>query len=288
MTLEKSLIHERIEEWILNGDEPFLFRADGRRQFRSVLLGAQDANHPFFSRLGQYAPNHLEPLELFGKVTGRVVRSGVSVLSIGLPWDELTIAEMARTTSTPPASWFAAKANFLACIPYVYELLSEICVKRGTTVIEPESCRFYHTQRNSAGLSVSNWSERHIAFACGLGTFGHHGGIITAQGVALRLMSFLVGEDFDEYAVVPDKPFRDCLFLSRGTCGVCAHRCPISALSLHGRDGFACQRFVWNIADRLPSSALHGVKDACGFCMTGVPCAKTRPKKSEQVDSREG
>lgn len=44
---------------------------------------------------------------------------------------------------------------------------------------------------------TSNWSERHVAFVCGLGTFGLSKGLITEKGIAGRLGSLIVSEKFE-------------------------------------------------------------------------------------------
>ena len=46
--------------------------------------------------------------------------------------------------------------------------------------------------RNEKGM-YSNWSERHIAYAAGLGTFSLSDGFITERGIAHRCGSAVVG-----------------------------------------------------------------------------------------------
>ena len=83
---------------------------------------------------------------------------------------------------------------------------------------------------------ASTWSERHAAYAAGLGTFGVCDGLITPKGKAMR-----VGSVIACLQVPPTpRPYADdeyrayCLFYSQGLCGQCIPRCPVGALSAEG------------------------------------------------------
>lgn len=72
---------------------------------------------------------------------------------------------------------------------------------------------------------ASNWSERHVAYICGLGTFGLSKGLITKKGIAGRFGSVVTS------AVLPvtqreySNPFEYCTM-----CGKCAINCPAHAI----------------------------------------------------------
>jgi hypothetical protein len=91
---------------------------------------------------------------------------------------------------------------------------------------------------------ASTWSERHAAYAAGLGTFGLCDGLITAVGKSMRVGSVVVR------AVLPATPrpyasHREyCLFFNSGTCRKCIERCPASALSEKGHDKRMCKDYV--------------------------------------------
>jgi epoxyqueuosine reductase QueG len=123
---------------------------------------------------------------------------------------------------------------------------------------------------------ASTWSERHILYAAGMGTFGLSDGFITARGIAMRCGS-----------VVCDLPLRpsprrspnhtaNCLYLSKGACGACIDRCPAAAISPQGHDKLKCQDYTYGWARSL--SAIYGVGIlGCGLCQTGVPCEDRIP-----------
>lgn len=116
---------------------------------------------------------------------------------------------------------------------------------------------------------TSNWSERHAAYACGLGTFSLCRGIITKRGMAGRLSSVIINLElepdsrayklYDEYCI---------------KCGVCAKRCPANAISFeHGKNHVPC-------SERLNMTRKkYAPRYGCGKCQTAVPC-EFRPPKS--------
>ena len=58
------------------------------------------------------------------------------------------------------------------------------------------------------------WSERHIGYACGLGSFGLNGGLITNSGVAIRIVSLMIKNKFETYDKVDEHPFAACHYRS--------------------------------------------------------------------------
>jgi len=136
-------------------------------------------------------------------------------------------------------------------------------------------------ERPEIGWS-SCWSERHVAFVAGLGTFGISGGLITARGVAHRLGSVVTDL---ELAATPrpygDEPFAWCLRCAQGTCGECIKRCPASAIgqSVEQRDKKACFQWTYDSVRGDRGESIFGWKGAygCGLCQTAVPCEECNP-----------
>jgi epoxyqueuosine reductase len=85
---------------------------------------------------------------------------------------------------------------------------------------------------------TSTWSERHIAYACGLGTFSLNDGLITARGIAHRLGSVVVNTKLPR-AERPYSEHMDYCLASRG-CTACIRRCPVNALNSGGHDKELC------------------------------------------------
>lgn len=116
---------------------------------------------------------------------------------------------------------------------------------------------------------TSNWSERHVAHVCGLGTFSLSKGLITEKGIAGRFTSIIT-----ELSLVPDeKTFgrfdENCIM-----CGKCIKNCPVNAISFeHGKNHEICSAFLNEIM------AKHSPWYGCGKCQVDVPCEYRNPRQ---------
>lgn len=116
----------------------------------------------------------------------------------------------------------------------------------------------------------SNWSQRHIAYSAGLGTFGINNMLITEAGTCGRFYSLITN-----LPVEPDHPLvtEHCLYKQNGSCGLCVKQCPIHALNLEKPfDRVAC-------ATRLDGFDKRFGADVCGKCVVGLPCTYENPAK---------
>ncbi len=125
----------------------------------------------------------------------------------------------------------------------------------------------------------STWSERHAAYAGGLGTFGLCDGLITPAGKAMRCGSVIAR------VVVPPtpRPYENhtayCLFLAEGTCGKCIERCPAGAITKEGHNKLKCQTYVDSVtADYVKRNFDLDKTYGCGLCQTKVPCESQIPR----------
>lgn len=115
---------------------------------------------------------------------------------------------------------------------------------------------------------LSNWSERHVAYACGLGTFGLSKGIITQKGMAGRLSSIIINKEFEPDERKYLKYDEYCI-----KCGICIKRCPAHAISFEkGKEHIPC-------FERLNQTRKkYAPRYGCGKCQTAVPCEFKNPK----------
>jgi epoxyqueuosine reductase QueG len=124
---------------------------------------------------------------------------------------------------------------------------------------------------------ASNWSERHAAYAAGLGTFSLNDGLITIAGIAHRCGSVVT----DLILPVEPRPYagvRDwCLYHARGSCGACIHRCPVGAISAAGHDKLSCRDYTYGVLQPRLKDAYGVAIAGCGLCQTGVPCEVCNP-----------
>lgn len=114
----------------------------------------------------------------------------------------------------------------------------------------------------------SRWSQRHIARAAGIGTFGLNNMLIGEKGCCGRYFSVVT-----DLPMVPDGIIdeENCLFRKDGSCGICAKRCISGSISREGFDRALCKATMLEVAR--PGATI----DICGKCVTGLPCTSRRP-----------
>lgn len=124
------------------------------------------------------------------------------------------------------------------------------------------------TGKNGDDFHVdSSWSERHAAYACGLGTFGLSRGLITKRGMAGRIGSIIMGAEFE-----PDERTYKGIYDFCTRCGACAVRCPAEAISLeYGKNNVKCSDYLDQMKEQ------YSPRYGCGKCQVGVPCESGVP-----------
>jgi len=125
---------------------------------------------------------------------------------------------------------------------------------------------------------ASTWSERHAAYAAGLGTFGLCDGLITPVGKAVRCGSVVARIDVSPTERPYGKHTEYCLFLTEGSCGLCIERCPVGAVTKNGHDKEKCLAHVDGICVEFAKTHYDLDINVCGLCQTGVPCESGIPK----------
>lgn len=205
----------------------------------------------------------------------------LTVISWILPQTSRTKEENTQDKIYPSERWTRGKFLGKAFIAALQTRLIEELREAGAAAVAPSLSPLF-AQRNSPKYSyASNWSERHAAYACGLGTFGLCDGLITPFGKAMRTGSVIA-----RLFVPPtDRPYTDhnayCLFYTHGTCKKCVENCPANAISEAGHDKEKCRRFLRGPAwDH--SKKNYGLDEyTCGKCQVDVPCSSHIPVLDE-------
>jgi epoxyqueuosine reductase QueG len=202
----------------------------------------------------------------------------ITVISWILPQTNATKVDQRKETHFPSERWarariFGEEVN-VKLRNYILTVLKQSKIEASAPIFSPQYGR---KQSEQYGIA-SSWSERHAAYAAGLGTFGLSDGLITSKGMAMRIGSVIA------HIKVPpnNRPYNDhnayCLFYRNGTCGECIKRCPIGAITETGHDKILCQQYGEMCREYLLRH--YNLKGArgCGFCQTGVPCESGIPK----------
>ncbi len=154
----------------------------------------------------------------------------------------------------------------------------------GQNAVAPASAGFFEAKEMEGGWRAANWSERHIAYACGMGTFGLNGLMITPKGCAVYLGSVVCDAEIKPTPNIYSSHVANCLFYQDGSCRQCLERCIASAISEQGRNNIICAKNLrQEQADKLKDQGLDkdliGMAPACGRCSTGVPCEHGIPTR---------
>ena len=130
----------------------------------------------------------------------------------------------------PSNGWLNARIEGQAFINAFSAEVAMMLEAEGFRTLAPTLDPAYVTTVDEASedltrLYSSNWSERHVAYICGLGTFGLSGSLITAQGTAGRMTSLVTEAPFEPSARRPARFDEDCI-----RCGACEPKCPFGAI----------------------------------------------------------
>jgi hypothetical protein len=151
----------------------------------------------------------------------------------------------------------------------------------GYDAVAPRRAPFFEWTNTPEGVRV-NWSERHVAYASGLGTFGLNGLLITPKGCAHYLGSVVCDAALTPTPRPYDHHMAYCLSHRYGTCRKCMERCKGGAINERGHSIEKCRHYIRNVQpEKLKelgaTEGLIGMAITCGLCWSGVPCEDRIP-----------
>jgi epoxyqueuosine reductase len=203
----------------------------------------------------------------------------LTVVSWALCQTESAKAANRLETELPSEPWARARIFGQDCNRRLHEALVETLAGSGLEAVAPGFIRQW-AEHSSPGFGrACSWSERHVAYVSGLGTFSLSGGLITERGQAVRFGSVVVRARIPASPRRYSDPFAYCLFFARGSCGVCARRCPVNSISGEGRDKGACSTHLKPVSEEFVKREYGFDGYGCGLCQTGVPCESGIPRR---------
>ena len=248
------------------------------------LVRFADGDDPIFTEYKTIiASTHLTPREALAKAYSKSPEDmpvRLSVISWILPTVEETRKSNRTETLVPSrlwshTRWYGEKFNE-ALREYVVEVLTEL----GYLAVAPFSQSYFKVDRNEQG-PYSNWSERHIAYAAGHGTFSLSDGLITESGIAHRCGNVVTSLILPASPRTAESPYSNCLFYVGVNCRACINRCPAGAITEQGHDKRKCQQYMRDFGYSASKEYDNDSSVAgCGLCQTKVPCEFKNPTKN--------
>jgi epoxyqueuosine reductase len=243
------------------------------------LVGFSRGDDPLWALYKEkVGPFHWTPLEIFQQTFPEtpVRAEELTVISWILPHRELVKADLRKETRNPAERWVRARMYGELFNEALRQHVVERLTQAGHPAVAPTLSPHYKTQKSDRYVMASTFSERHAAYAAGLGTFGLCDGLITPKGKAMRCGAVVARIQMTPTPRPYDDPHAYCLYYTRGVCGTCITRCPGGAVSKAGHDKNACSK---QLAVTTKYSEEHfGITGyGCGFCQTGTPCESEIP-----------
>ncbi len=246
----------------------------GIQMFEEPLIGVASAEDPLFKEYKServIGPWHMTPQEWLAEAQ--------TVISLFFPFTEEVKKGNRVATECPSPAWLHGRIEGQEYIISFTKMLSawftEQGIKNCTPCIDERFVKIVEGKQveqyacASERTFGSNWSERHAAFACGLGTFGLSKGIITEKGMAGRFTSIIIDAKMQADERAYTEVYEYCT-----QCGACVRRCPAQAISLeNGKDHTKCNACLMKFKE------VTAPRFGCGFCQTKVPCESRIPER---------
>jgi len=275
-------IETTIKTFINSSPENSLKNEENDRAWADPLVGFSAGDDPLYQEFKEHIGSFVwTPAEIFTRTFPRSnVRSDeLTVISWVLPHIETTKSDNRKQTVYPSERWVRARIYGEEANERLRTHVVATLQESGYEAVAPMLSPLFERKTSDRYGLASSWSERHAAHASGLGTFGLCDGLITPRGKAVRCGSVVA------HIKIPptNRPYDDhqayCLFLTKGLCGECIHRCPVGAITEAGHDKVKCRNYLRPVvADYARSRFGLGAEAyGCGLCQTGVLCESKIP-----------
>lgn len=280
-------IVDSVIEFTLNSPLNSLGQGSSEKAWKSPLVGFASAADPIFEFFrDDIGPGYWHPLDAFDLAYNSetaVLPHDLTVISWILPQTAATRRSNRKEKSLPSERWIRVRKYGEEFNVALREYLVETLKQRGIRSVAPMLLEEWNRCISQEYGYSSNWSERHAAFAAGLGTFGLCDGLITEKGKAVRCGSIIA-----ELKCKPNnRPYSShreyCRFFHDGGCGKCMARCPAEAISLQGHNKTACREHIRQTAKKSAVEKFGLDVNACGLCQVKVPCEAANPVNKSRL-----
>lgn len=280
----KAWIEVFIKSFTNECSENSLKNKENDRAWSDPLVGFSSADDPIYQEFKRHiGPFYWTPLEIFNQSFPelKVTQDQLTIISWVLPHTEDIKSDNRKETLYPSERWARARVYGEEFNKNLHRHVVSTLQASGFEAIAPTLSPLCETKMSEHYGLASTWSERHAAYASGLGTFGLCDGLITPRGKAVR-----VGSVVARLKIPPSKREYNnhhayCLFFAKGQCGKCIPRCPAGAVTEAGHDKVKCRDYIRQVTVNYVKSHFGFEGYGCGLCQTGVLCESEIPSKQD-------
>jgi epoxyqueuosine reductase len=250
------------------------------------VIGFADGHDPLFQEykkseiIGDF---HLTPEEALITYLERQHKealnkrpAAISVISIAF-----TPSPDTRKSNPPNAAmasprWSQAYGRAFGLMAETLNRVVTLLEAGGYQAVAPACTRPMFIKISPEGLPYTDWSEKHAAYAAGLGTFGLNTGIITRVGMPTQIGSIITDLEIMATPRTYDNYRTHCLYYRDDSCQLCARRCPSGAVNIRVFNGKKCMVYTHDELPKLDRE-LHGESKPdshpmCALCQIRLPC----------------
>jgi epoxyqueuosine reductase QueG len=273
-----------IEEFVKQSPQNSLQNNANDKAFDEHLVGFSKGNDPLYEDYKQHVgPFHWTPMEIFNQAFRELSVSPeeLTVISWILPQTASTKSDNQQQTKWPAERWARARIYGEEFNVKLRKHVVQTLQNDGYEAVAPMLSPMWSRKESEQYGFASTWSERHAAYASGLGTFGLCDGLITPLGKAMRTGSVVACIQIPP----TPRPYSDhhayCPFFTQGICGKCIARCPVGAITEDGHDKDRCSKHTSVAAKKYTKTHYGFDGKGCGLCQTMVPCESKIPTRED-------
>lgn len=255
-----------LEEWAIAPEMA------GTPLFDTPLVGVASTDDPLFMRIR-------DDERILGdafRLPQEWLPGAKSVISVFYPFSDSVRESNYGNLGIPSGEWLHGRIEGQAFIHDTDKAFAALLQEQGyrtcIPALEPDFVVNKRSPEEAQGIPMfaSSWSERHVAWVAGLGTFGICAHLITEKGKAGRFGSIITTAELEP----TPRPYAEEPFAYCTRCGECVAHCPVDALSLEtGKDYQACWDYMEETKVRFKP------RYGCGKCQLQMPCETRIPNK---------
>ena len=159
--------------------------AQREKIFDTPLVGFSNGADPLYNEYKSHIGSiYFSPLELLAKTfpEKKLSATDITVISWIIPSTAATRREQAEQDRYPSERWVRTRVLGEKFNNAIRKHVVEELAAAGITAVAPLLSPHWARSDEGPYAPCSNWSERHAAYAAGLGTFGLCDGLITPVG----------------------------------------------------------------------------------------------------------